>query len=199
MCRRKELPIYRSTTYIPPLVRRALNLAEQMHYRSTCSQETGRLLQLLTSRLQSGVIGEIGTGCGVAAAWIVSALSPGTSFFTVEEDPVGAAAARALFDSLLNVRVIQGDWRDFLLTWRFGLLYAGPASPRNEEPEIFLQSLRNGGLIVLDALTPVNRLPLELRDQPDPLRDFWLNDPRLLATEVLVSSGEAVILATLVG
>lgn len=176
-----------------------MNLAEQMNYQSTCSLETGRLLQLLTSQLQSGVIGEIGTGCGVAAAWIVSALSPGTSFFTVEKDPVGAAAARALFDSLLNVRVIQGNWRDFLLTWRFGLLYAGLTSAREEDPEIFLQSLRNGGMIVLDALTPTNRLPLELRDRPDPLRDFWLNDPRLLASEILVSSGEAVILATLVG
>ncbi|MEW5868979.1 MAG: hypothetical protein AB1894_06860 [Chloroflexota bacterium] len=156
------------------------------------------MLQLLTSQLQSGVIGEVGTGCGVASAWIVSALLPGTSFFTVEGDPVGAAAARALFEHMLNVRVVQGNWRDFLTHWRFGLLYAGPGSARAEEPELFIDSLRIGGLIVLDGLTPLNQVPLELRSGADPLRDFWLNDPRLLSIEVLVSESESVILATLV-
>lgn len=191
--------VYRSLTNVPPLVKRALNLSEQINFKSACSLESGRLLRLLTSQLQSGVIGEVGTGCGVGASWIVSALSPGTSFFTVEENPVGAAAARALFDSLLNVRVIQGHWREFLYTWRFGLLYAGQGSGREQEPELFVQSLRVGGMIVLDGLTPISRLPLEMRDQPDPVRDFWLNDSRLLATEIQVSPAEAVVLATLVG
>jgi predicted O-methyltransferase YrrM len=187
---------YRSLTKIPSLVKRAYNLAGQINFEFACSQETGRLLQLLTSQMQSGVIGEVGTGCGVAAAWIVSALSPGTSFFTVEEDPVGAAAAAALFENMLNVRVIQGHWRDFLSSWRFGLLYAGAKSCRGDEPELFVQSLRIGGLIVLDGLTPVNRLPLDLRDAPDPVREFWLNDARMLATEILVTPAEGVILAT---
>ncbi|MBN1149370.1 MAG: hypothetical protein JXA78_19065 [Anaerolineales bacterium] len=190
---------YRSLMNIPPLVKRASNLAEQINFKSCCSLESGRLLRLLTSQLQSGVIGEVGTGCGVGASWIVSALSPGTSFFTVEENPVGAAAARALFDSMLNVRVIHGHWRDFLYNWRFGLLYAGRNSVRDQEPELFVQSLRSGGMIVLDGLTPLSQLPLELRNQPDPVRDFWLNDSRLLATEILVSNAEAVILATLTG
>ncbi len=191
------MTMFRSTTNIPPLVKRALNLAGQMRYDCACSMETGRLLQLLAGQLDSGVVGALGTSCGVAAAWIVSALSPGTSFFTVESDTVGAAAARALFDTFLNVRVVQGDWREFLRTWRFGMLYAGPDSPREEEPEILLSSLRAGGIVVIDGLTPVHHIPLELRDEPDPLREFWLGDPRLLSTELLVSLNEAVILAIL--
>ena len=188
---------YRSTMHIPPLVKRALNLSKQMSYPSSCSMETGRLLQLLASRLESGVVGELGTGCGVAAAWIVSALSPGTSFFTVENDTVGAAAARALFDPILNVRIVQGDWRDFLRDWRFVMLFAGATSPRDEDPEILVRSLRPGGLIVIDGLTPIDHIPLEMRDQPDPVREFWLDDARLISTELLVSPSEAVILATL--
>lgn len=190
---------YRSTTYVPSLVKRAINLAEQMKHQHYCSLETGRLLQLLTSQMQSGVIGEVGTGSGVATAWIVSALSPGTSFFTIEEDDVGAAAARALFEPLLNVRIIHGNWREFVSHWRFGLLYAGAKSGRDAEPELLVQSLRNGGMIVLDGLTPPALVPLEMRNEPDSLRDFWLDDSRLLATEVMVSSHESVILATLIG
>jgi hypothetical protein len=77
------------------------------------------------------------------------------------------------------------------------MLYAGPESPREKEPEILLRSLRQGGMIVIDGLTPIHHIPLELRDEPDPLREFWLNDPRLHSTELLVSLNEAVILATL--
>jgi predicted O-methyltransferase YrrM len=190
---------YRSTIRVPPLVKRANNLAEQMNMEVGCSLESGRLLQLLTSQLQSGVVGEVNTGCGVAAAWIVSALSSGTSFFTVEQDPVAAVAVRALLGSSLNVRVVQGDWHEFLRTWRFGLLYAGSKSARAEEPELLLQSLRIGGMIVLDGLVPRDRKPLDSQTNPDLIRDFWLSDSRLLATEILVSPQEAVILATLSG
>ena len=192
------MPDYRSTTHIPEMVKRAKNLAEQRDCERICSDQTGRLLQLLASQLPSGVIGEVGTGCGVAASWIVSALSPSTSFFTVDDDLVAAATARALFEPLLNVRVVHGDWRDFLENWRFALLYAKPDTARAEEPELFLRALRSGGLIVIDGLAPTHRLPIELRDRPDPLRDFWLNDTRLYSTEILVSVEESVLLATLV-
>jgi predicted O-methyltransferase YrrM len=190
--------MYRLKTYIPPLVVRAMKLAEQMKTTCTCTSEAGRLLQLLASQLQSGVVGEVGAGCGVAAAWIVSSLSPGTSFFTVEENPMQVAAVRALFDPLLNVRIIHGSYVDFLSNWRFGLLYAGQSSPRTEDPELFVRALRSGGMIVMDGLVPEDRLQPDLRTQPDPIRQFWLNDSRLMATEVLVSPDEAVILATLV-
>ena len=187
---------YRATTQIPPLVKRAINLAEQMEYTGSCSNDTGRLLQLLTSTYLSGVIGEIATGCGVGSAWIVSSLLPSTSFFTVEVEAPRAAAVRALFDPLLNVRVIQGDWRSFLQNWHFGMLYAGANSSRADYPELLLQSLREGSLIVLDGLPPQGRVSLRSRLEAGRVRDFWLNDPRLVATEIQVSPTESVILAS---
>ena len=187
---------YRATTLIPPLVRRAINVAEQMEYTGSCSNETGRLLQLLTSTYTSGVIGEIATGCGVSSAWIVSSLIPSTSFFTIEVDTARAAAARALFEPLLNVRVIQGDWRGFLQNRQFSMLFAGANSTRVDYPELLLQSLREGSMIVLDGLPPEGRVSLRSRLEAGRVRDFWLNDSRLVATEIQVSPVESVILAT---
>jgi predicted O-methyltransferase YrrM len=186
---------YHSNSALPPLVERAHNLAEQMEYSHSCSVETGRFLQLSAALFQSGVIGELGTGCGVGAAWIVSALSPSTSFFTVEMDVSRAAAARALFDPLFNVRVIQGDWRELISNWRFSMLYVGGTDAAIQDPESLIHALRVGGLIVLDKLTPRAQLPLGATDLDDPVRSYWLNDPRMLATEVLVSPAEAVLLA----
>ena len=52
------------------------------------------------------------------------------------------------------------------------------------------------GIAVLDDLTPEDQWPPEWRDEPDPVREFWLNDPRLAATEITVSHDMAIILAT---
>src|SRR5574341_733065 len=187
---------YRAITQLPPLVKRAINLAEQMEYAGSCSNESGRLLQLLTSTYLSGVIGEIATGCGVGSAWIVSSLLPSTSFFTVEADAPRAAAARALFEPLLNVRVIHGDWRGFLQNWHFGMVFAGANSSRADYPELLFQSMREGSLIVLDGLPPQGRVSLRSRLEAGRVREFWLNDPRLVATEIQVSPAESVILAS---
>ena len=187
---------YNTTNKVPPLVKRAVNLAQQIGEMQICSDQTGRLLQLLTCQLPSGVIGEVGSGSCVATAWIASALSPGTSFFSVQEDPAVAASAGSLFAPQLNIRVIQGNWREFLQYWHFSLFFANQASTRADEPELFLQALRDGGMLVLDGLIPEHRLPAHLRDEPNPLREFWLNDKRVYSSEIMVSADESVILAT---
>ena len=190
---------YRSTSYIPPLVRRAINLANQMQIKTACTDSIGRLLQLMVNQYQSGVIAEIGTGCGCGAAWIISALSPGCSFVTVEEDAALAAVARALFENYPNVRVMHGKWQDILFYKPFGFVYLNINLVDESAREPLLQSLRIGGTIVLSGMVPQDSLPVELRQHIDPVRDFWLNDPRLLATELPINQAEALVVASRVG
>lgn len=187
---------YRALLHVPPLVQRALNLAEQMEYAHSCSHEVGRLLQLFASQFQSGVIGELCAGCGVSAAWIASALSPATSFITVEPDPARAAATRALLYDFPNVRIYQGDWHAVLRVGNYGLLFAGGPVELGGDSENLLQALRRGGLLVIDRLTPGGQMPLGRPKGRDALRSFWLNDARLLASEIQVSPSEAALLAT---
>ncbi|MEW6045832.1 MAG: class I SAM-dependent methyltransferase [Bacillota bacterium] len=187
---------YRATTHVPPLVREAMDVAKEAGFEQSCTEEVGRLLRLLASQFETGTIGEIGTGYGVGAAWIASALAPGACFVTVEIDEARAARAHALFRHLPNVRVIHGDWREIVRYGPFTMLFADGARVKERHPEVILQSLKPGGLLVLDDLTPEDQWPTEWRGRPDPVRQFWLNDPRVTATEVMVSRDHAVILAT---
>lgn len=196
---------YRSTTFIPPLARQAMELATRLAFEWSCSIEVGRLLQVLAGQVRGGVIGEIGTGCGVSAAWMAGVLAPGVSFITIELDGERADAARALFTGYPRVRVLHGDWHDILAYGPFDLLFidAGAAKAAPNEAtggasaaEAILGALRPGGLIVLDDLTPEDQWPPEWRGRPDPLRAFWLNDARLAATEIYVTPASNVILAT---
>ena len=99
---------------VPPLVERALALTERLGFEKSCLPEVGRLLHVLAGSRGRERVAEIGTGAGVGAAWIVSALPPQTPFFTAELDPARAAAARELFAADENVRVLEGDWRELL-------------------------------------------------------------------------------------
>ena len=187
---------YRSVTHVPPLVERATVLAERLEFTQSCWPEVGRLLAALAGHVRGGVIGEIGTGCGVGAAWMASALSPGTELVTVELDATRAEAARTILAPVPNVRVLHGDWHELLPLGPFSMLFADGGAAKQREPETLLEALRPGGLIVLDDLTPEDRWPEEWRGRPDPVRQFWLDEPRLAATEVLTSTSMAVIIAT---
>lgn len=186
---------YRATTEVPPLVREATALAERLGFTQSCWPETGRLLRVMAAQVREGVVGEMGTGCGVGAAWLASALAPGVSLVTIELDAARAAAARELFADVPSVRVLHGDWRELLPYGPFALLFADGGKAKQHEPDALVTALRPGGLLVLDDLTPEDQWPEEWRGKPDPVREFWLNDPRLAATELLVGPRMAVIVA----
>ena len=81
---------------LPPLVERALALSERAGFTRSCSPEAGRLLQVLAGQRGRTRVAEIGTGCGVGSAWILSALDPHVPFVTVELDPDCVAVAAEL-------------------------------------------------------------------------------------------------------
>lgn len=174
---------------VPPLVERALALAAELGFERSCTEDVGRLLHVLAASRGRERVAEIGTGAGVGAAWIVSALAPQTPFFTAEIDPQRAAAASALFADDSNVRVLAGDWREVLPPEApFDLVFfdaAKQARPR-EDGERVVGMLAPGGIAVLDDLTPG-------RPGPDPVRDFWRDRHDLLAVELLTAPGNATI------
>ncbi len=171
----------------PRLVRRALALAERLGFERSCSAETGRLLHALAAQRGRARVGEIGTGCGVGAAWILSALPPSARFATVELDAALAAAAADLFAADDIVHALAGDWEDALSPYApFDLLFvdARPAKTHPAAPGL----LAPGGTAVLDDLRPTQGMSYGVRE-------LWLDHPDLVAVEVTVRPEEAVIVA----
>ncbi len=172
----------------PPLVHRAFALAGQLGFERSCSLETGRLLHVLAAGRGRTRAGEIGTGCGVGAAWILAGLAPSVPFVTVEREPRLAEAARELLIGDANARVLEGDWRDVATAEApFDLLFVDARDAKTDPAVVGL--LAPGGTAILDDLRPG-------RPMPYPVRELWLDHPELAAIEVAVSEREAVILVT---
>jgi predicted O-methyltransferase YrrM len=185
----------------PNLVHRAESLATAMRFERSSIPEVGKLLAVLAASQPGGRFAEIGTGTGVGAAWVVSAMSPQASLVTVELDDDRAAAAERLFAEHAGVRVLHGDWHELLppegpfdlLFFDGGYWKTGDAPAESEQA---LELVAPGGIVVVDDLTPESLWPEEWRGRPDPVRDFWLGDPRLRAVELMTTPRTAAILAT---
>ncbi|MEH2373055.1 O-methyltransferase [Nostoc sp.] len=150
-----------SITEIAPVVQQAESLAAQLEFAQSSLPEVGRLLHILTRHITQGQIGEIGSGCGVGAGWIVSALHPDSILITIESDRHLAKLVQQLFADKSNVRALQGDWRDLLIYAPFDLLFADGGKAKLSEPQTLINALKPGGFILLDDLTPEEYWPPE--------------------------------------
>ena len=198
--------LYAAWTDLPPLVKQAVALANDLGFISCCTPEQGELLRVLARGRAGGVIGETGTGCGAGLAWMASAVGLETRLVSVEIDATRAAACQALFADLPNVTVLHGDWRLIAGYGPFDLLVldgGGGGKRENDPPADPVSLLKPGGTLVLDDFHP----PLEFWPEAAAPRDVygrlttaarqhWLQHPDLFATEVRVHPQASAILAT---
>lgn len=145
-----------------------------------------RLVATLVASKPGGRIAEIGTSYGDGAQAIVAALPAGTSFVTVEIDPERAEQARTKLAGT-EAQVLEGDWRDHLpQLGPFDLIFADGGSGYGEVADL----LAPGGFLVKDDLTPGRAI------EGDATREALLLDPRLEATEIMVTPEMGCIVAT---
>jgi predicted O-methyltransferase YrrM len=189
------------TDEFPPLVVRAQAAARRVGFPlsrqeggagpSASLPGVGRFLAVLAAGCVGGTIGESGTGAGIGAAWLASAMPADCTLVTAEIDPELAAAARELLAPDPRVRVVTGDAIPALAAAApFDLLFTDGGGGGTDPVEL----LRIGGRIVKDDVTPLKLLP---PDSPfrtgDPKRRFF-DDPRLVSTEVVLPDLEHSLL-----
>jgi predicted O-methyltransferase YrrM len=179
----------------PPLVQRAYAVARTIGFPLTRAESagtgsaslpgTGRFLAMLAAGCIGGRIGELGTGVGVGAAWIASAMPADCTLITVELDEQRAEAARELFADDPRIEVITGDAvPEISARGPYDLLFSDGGGGQSRDSLLGL--LKIGGRIVVDDVTPAKLLP---PDSPhltsDPKREFFAG-PRLVSAEVVL-------------
>jgi predicted O-methyltransferase YrrM len=186
---------------LPPLVRAAVDQARAANFANCCLPAHGRLLRVLAGGVGAGVIGETGTGYGAGLAWLAAGADPRARLVSVEREPDRAQAAARLFRELPNVRVHAGDWRELHAFAPFDLLVLdGGGQGKGEEPPLDPEAwLRPGGVIVIDDLAPLTGWPPRFAGHVDAARLYWLDHPRLRATQVNLAPDQATLLAAFLG
>ena len=186
------------TTY-PALVEQAIGVARQQGFpltrreagpgrASACLPDAGRFLAVLAAGCRGGIIAELGTGAGIGAAWIASAMPAACALVTAELEVCLAAAAARLLAADSRVRVLAGDGSIVLPPHGpFDLIFADSGVRDAAAFAGLVSQLKPGCRIVMDDLTPVQALPADspLR-QSDIKRELFAGESRLIWTEVVL-------------
>lgn len=172
---------------LPEIVTRALRSGLETGFVDTTGSETGRLLATIAAAV-TGPIADCGTGCGVGAAWLRSGAPASVQVFTVESDETLAARADETFADD-DITIIHGDWMELTGHGPFAMLNTDHALARTDDAAAMIHLLRPGGIAIIDGLAPRELVAY------DPVRHRWLDDPRLVSTELPVSPDTHVIIA----
>jgi predicted O-methyltransferase YrrM len=192
----------------PPLVARAHAVARRVGFpltreeagpgrASACLPGVGRFLAMLAAGCAGGRIGELGTGAGIGAAWIASAMPADCVLITAEIDKRLADTARELLAADPRVQVITGDaFHAVSGRGPFDLLFADSGVRDQAAFAALVGLLRIGGRIVMDDVTPERALPEDSPLRADDIkRKLFGDDTRLVSTEVVLPDLENSLLA----
>jgi predicted O-methyltransferase YrrM len=175
---------YADKRTLPPLVARAVLLAERFAFRNSSARVYAPLLQMLAAQVRGGVIGEMGTGAGVGTAWMADAMGEGSRIVTIEADAARARAVADLFAADGRVTVLHGDALELAPHGPFDLLYCDAGPGKIDRQDVTIAMTRAGGLILLDDLTPT-RTDL----------DWWLGCPDVAAATIWITPELGAVLA----
>lgn len=144
---------------------------------------------------RQGTLAELGTGCGVGSAWLISGAPKGASIVTAELDPHLARDVKEIFADSTNVEVISGDWRTLEQYAPFSLIFVDVRDVM-ASIDVLADLLEPGGIAVLDDFTPSAYWPPIVDGQVDTIREQWLTDERFAASEMLIDPDASLIIAS---
>lgn len=118
---------------------------------------TGSLLRLLVTTKPAGSILELGTGTGLATAWLLDGMNAQSSLVTVDGNENNVVIARKFLAGDPRVTFHIGDGAAFIqsaLNGRrtFDLIFADMPPGKYHFLEETLQLLKSGGLYVVDDM-----------------------------------------------
>jgi len=126
-------------------------------FKMASTHRTGAMLRALAASKPAGRILELGTGTGVATAWLLQGMNASASLDTVDNDPASIAIAQRhlAHDPRIRFHLVDGSefLRDRALE-RFDLVFADTWPGKFTDLDAALSLLNPGGLYVIDDLIP---------------------------------------------
>ena len=118
---------------------------------------TGSLLRLLAAAKPSGSLLELGTGTGLATAWLLDGMDAQSRLITVDSNENNTAVARKYLGHDTRVTFHTEDGTTFLQSAFkqgrfFDLIFADMPPGKYQNLEETLQLLKSGGLYVVDDM-----------------------------------------------
>lgn len=144
---------------------------------------TGALLRTLAAAKPSGRLLELGTGTGIATAWLLAGMDGASTLVSVDTDSNVQAVAREVFATDPRLTLITEDGAAFLgrqSPHSFDLVFADAMPGKYEALEAGLAVVKPGGFYIIDDLLPQPNWPAGHAAKVPVLLKQLANDDRFL-------------------
>jgi predicted O-methyltransferase YrrM len=142
---------------------------------------TGALLRALAASKPGGRLLELGTGTGVATAWLLAGMDADAILTSVDIDSRHQEAAREFLGSDGRLTLVLEDAQEFLRRQpaaKYDLVFADAIVGKYEGLEDCLRVVKPGGFYVIDDLLPQPNWPPGHAEKVPPLINRLAGDDR---------------------
>lgn len=134
--------------------------------------QTGALLKTLAGSKPKANILEIGTGTGLATAWLLAGMDADSVLTSVDNETLYQSVAERVLGGDARLQLIctdAGEWLEENNDQKFDLIFADAWPGKYANLDAALNSLSAGGLYVIDDMTPQPNWPEGHGDNVDKL------------------------------
>ena len=181
----------------PPRLSQIMLETTRLKFSMTSDLFTGSLLRTLAATKPGGEFLELGTGTGVATAWLLDGMDQRSRLVSVENDATVLAVAKKCLGDDQRAGFFQADggwWLDNAKCFSFDMIFADSWPGKYTHLDEALRLLKRGGLYVIDDMLPQPNWPDGHSERVDELITILENRKDLLITKLDWSTG--VIIGT---
>jgi predicted O-methyltransferase YrrM len=146
----------------PAALARILKRTMELGFELASEDRTGALLRTLAASKPGSRFLELGTGTGVATAWVLDGMDATSELFSVDLNPDFQAAAGEALGHDGRLTLISEDAIEFLKrqpSASFDFVFADALRGKYESLDEALRVVRLGGFYIIDDMLPQSNWP----------------------------------------
>lgn len=177
---------------LPLQLPQLLSETTRLNFTMASDLPTGCLLRTLAAAKPAGNLLELGTGTGVATAWLLDGMGGESRLVTIEKDEAPLAVAQKLLGDdqrVVFVHADGGEWLSHAEPDQFDLIFADSWPGKYTHLDEALRLLKRGGLYVIDDMLPQPNWPDGHAQRAEGLISILESREDLLITKLNWSTG----------
>jgi predicted O-methyltransferase YrrM len=181
-----------NTTATPPAWREIDARSRVLGFDMPSEAGAGAMLRLLAASKPYGRLLELGTGTGLATAWLLDGMGRGASLVSLDNDARVQAVARAVLGGDPRLTLVIADGLDYVRAQPpagFDLIFADAWPGKYDGLDETLALLRPGGLYVVDDMSRQPNWPEGHQPRVDALTARLKSHPDLATVALDWASG----------
>jgi len=179
----------------PAALASILERTQALSFNMASEPRTGALLRTLAASKPSSHVLELGTGTGIATAWLLDGMDAESTMISVDTDAQVQAVVRECLGSDPRLSVVTEDGAAFLgrqPAESFDLVFADAMPGKYEGLDEALAVVKAGGFYIVDDMLPQPNWPEGHAEKVPVLLERLTTDQRFVVAPLTWASGVVV-------